>query len=190
MTHITRSGIALAAVLAPLIASQAAHANEPSQSAEQITLKTQQVACQGYSESLVNVLRTTAYNLSREGMQANNQAPLNRTEQQSTIREILQGIIASETDTKSRQIITRAANSYLRSGRVESFERGLEGLTQACMSAKTNPQSQHSTPNEAKQAPAPAPAPQKQWRYRNDTQQKPEQKEKPKSRLPAQESYL
>ncbi|ABM21017.1 MULTISPECIES: hypothetical protein [Marinobacter] len=185
MTTTTRNHVALALVLAPLISATPALGQEHPPSAQEMTQQIIQRSCESYGQSLVSAIRTTAHNLSDRAMLERNQVTLNRVDQQKTIRSILEGIIESEPDAASRQIITNAANDYLRSGRIESFERGLTGLTSACIKARANPQASPSTPQTIEDAPAPN----REWRYRDDNQeQTPEQPRR--STLPSRDSYL
>ena len=134
-------------------------------------------ACQGYQDSLVNMLRTTNSDLSREATRERNEAPISNVTRQNTIRTILEATISSEPNPELRRILTQAANDYIRSQRVESFERGLNGFVDTCVQIRGQ-NYQQQPPQNPQSAPPPR---------QPNTNSRPERGQ---STLPARDSYL
>lgn len=144
------------------------------------------MACTSYKDSLVNVVSTTTVELSRESLQAQDQTPISSRIQLRTVRQLLEGLIESESNQAMKRIITRASNDYLRSQNVESFSRGLNGLVDACIAARTElkRQQQLLLDQAILNAPSPemnVPSPPKPGANQNDRN---------RTVLPARDSYL
>lgn len=180
----------LAAMIASTLTSLPAHAQSAgSNQAAQM----QAQVCQMYQNNLVQALQAAEAGLSDEALRADNLPPVSQAERQSTLRSILEGLIEAEQDRTSRQIITNAANRYLRSGNINTFAQGLDGLAEACMNTNQSRQAPDTATQEPSQQ-APAPGSGNQWRYRNNkpdnNSDAPSGQNNRESRLPSRDSYL
>lgn len=88
--------------------------------------------CEMYKNTLIDSLRLTEENLQAAMNSARPDERITRRIAQEIRRDVLQGLIDVETDPGLQRILTRAANRFMTTGRLDTYQQELQPLDQAC----------------------------------------------------------